>query len=1301
MFKALVIFLLCSAAYADDALQQWRRKAGEIRQLAENDTPRAYQEARRLQAALPGDATPADRARALNLLARIEVYWAQTEQAALHIQQARTLAQQHDDPVGQAEADLNDALNAINEANIDAAIAAAIHAVAVLDGVDRPDLLGEALLRMAMMYRRTDQIDDSITLSMQALSIAKQNNDPIALLYGYQGLAIAYEHSARYTEARDYYQLMREQARTAGSIRLEAQALLGLGHAYGNLGDTQKGGQAIHDAIAIFRATDSPFSINFAQFALAENLRLQRRYAETLPIFDEILARYQRYPNKIGLWWTLNARSGDLLALGKIADAHRDVEQAYALAKVIGLPLYLTDSAKRLAEIAAAQGNHRKAYQLMLEAATMATQKAKDNAATRMSQLAHRYQTESKQREIDKLNRRSQQQAEELTHRSLEQRWLWTILGGSVVMLVSSALFLLRLERSHRKLATLNNEIQLAKNKLQATLDAIPDLMFEVGLDGRYYDCHSPQTELLAAPIEQLLDHTVADIMPAEPAAVCLAALREAHERGMSMGRQMLLPLPHGDFWFELSIAGKPRVAGEEPRFIVMSRDITARKQLEAQALQREQEFRVLVENSPDLIFRYDRQCRRIYVNPAVAQLIGKASDGLLDKTPSEAAILSAEEASKLMRMIRQVLASGLPAENEVECLSADGQLHYFHNRYAPEFDAHGEVASVISIARDITERKQSEQRLWLLDFALNQIGEAVYIIDQQDYRFLDVNAEACRSLGYSSEELLALTVYDIDPDADPNEMENLQRDIDTSQLHVFERRHKTKDGRIFPVEINAKVFYYQGRPTSIALVRDITERKRVENEIRALNANLEQRVQERTEELRQQTRYLRTLIDTLPMLAWLKDNESRFLVVNQATAQACDHYADDMIGKTDLDFWPHALAAGYRADDARVMAGGRRITVEERFQDAQGDMIWIETFKAPVLDEDGSVLGTVGIARDISERKAMDAAREAALAEAKRLARLRSEFMARMSHELRTPLNGILGYAQILLAENRLQDREGMMIAAIQRSGEHLLSLINDILDFSKIEAGKQRLSLGNIALPDFLRDLVGIVSIKAEQKRLDFICDMAPELPDVILADETRLRQVLLNLLANAVKYTQQGQVSLRVTASAPGRLYFEVQDTGIGIDSDQLEHIFQPFEQATQGDGTGLGLSISRELVRLMGSDINVSSQVGVGSCFQFELAVTVIAAGSGGHHTLPETASALPPGVALITPPPEEMRILYRLAQEGSMRDIIRQAAHLSELDEGYRPFAEQLQRLAQGYQSKAVLDMVARYIDNTP
>ncbi|HEX6705236.1 MAG TPA: response regulator [Albitalea sp.] len=242
---------------------------------------------------------------------------------------------------------------------------------------------------------------------------------------------------------------------------------------------------------------------------------------------------------------------------------------------------------------------------------------------------------------------------------------------------------------------------------------------------------------------------------------------------------------------------------------------------------------------------------------------------------------------------------------------------------------------------------------------------------------------------------------------------------------------------------------------------------------------------------------------------------------------------------------------------------------------------------------------------------------------------RAKSEFIAGMSHELRTPLNAILGYAQILRRSENLSPREVTGIATVQRSGEHLLLLIDDMLDLARIEAGKVELYVESMALGSLLNVVNDIIRVEAQRKELRFEYEVAGKLPAVVRADERRLRQVLLNLLNNAVKFTSQGMVALRVTAletdTGHARIRFEVQDTGIGIQVEHLERIFRPFEQAADVQrrfgGTGLGLAISRQLVLLMGSDIHVDSRVGAGSRFWFELDLPVALPG-----TL-DTASAI--------------------------------------------------------------------------
>ncbi|MEM5453844.1 ATP-binding protein [Paraburkholderia phytofirmans] len=284
-------------------------------------------------------------------------------------------------------------------------------------------------------------------------------------------------------------------------------------------------------------------------------------------------------------------------------------------------------------------------------------------------------------------------------------------------------------------------------------------------------------------------------------------------------------------------------------------------------------------------------------------------------------------------------------------------------------------------------------------------------------------------------------------------------------------------------------------------------------------------------------------------------------------------------------------------------------------------------------LDRVAAAFNAMGARLYCAYRDEQDTAAER---EARNLAeaanRAKGEFLANMSHELRTPLNGILGYAQILERDATLSERQRERVAAIRNSGEHLLTLIEDTLDFARIEAGKLRVEIGDVPLAGFVDVIRDIIDVKAEQKRLDFICEIAGDAPVGVRADERRLRQVMLNLLANAVKFTDSGCVSLHISRSESNRVRFEVRDTGIGIGHDQLNTIFEPFEQLGAAErragGAGLGLAISREFVRAMGGEIEVESEIGRRSTFRFELpaaTVTPVLRKATGPAPLPFTAT----------------------------------------------------------------------------
>jgi PAS domain S-box-containing protein len=326
---------------------------------------------------------------------------------------------------------------------------------------------------------------------------------------------------------------------------------------------------------------------------------------------------------------------------------------------------------------------------------------------------------------------------------------------------------------------------------------------------------------------------------------------------------------------------------------------------------------------------------------------------------------------------------------------------------------------------------------------------------------------------------------------------------------------------------------------------------------------------------------------------------------------------------------WERMTPLEYRALDERKAAEIRDTRTctpyEKEFLGKDGGRIPV--LIGAVLFDDSPDHG-VAFVLDLSERKRAEAEREARHA-AEAANRAKSAFLANMSHELRTPLNAILGYAQLLKKEPALSDRLVGGLDTIEQSGRHLLTLITDILDLAKIEAGKFELWPEWLNFPLLLSVVKDIARVRAEQKDLLFTLAAASDLPHSIQADEKRLRQVLLNLVGNAVKFTDRGEVILRVEClareGATATLRFEVSDSGVGIASEELETIFQPFEQVGAMDrriaGTGLGLAISRQLVRLMGGEIQVDSAVGRGSRFWFDLTLPAVEAEASARSTLP--------------------------------------------------------------------------------
>ena len=364
--------------------------------------------------------------------------------------------------------------------------------------------------------------------------------------------------------------------------------------------------------------------------------------------------------------------------------------------------------------------------------------------------------------------------------------------------------------------------------------------------------------------------------------------------------------------------------------------------------------------------------------------------------------------------------------------------------------------------------------------------------------------------------------------------------------------------------------------------------------------------------ELESSQRLYLSLVETLPVYLMRKDREGRFIFANQAFCRLLGKTLAEIQGTTDYDHFPKELAEKYRRDDLKVVETGGLFTDVEDHVESDGIHYYFEVLKTQVIDASGQVVGSQCICWDVTDRKRAEEALQSAKLAAEKANQAKSEFLANMSHEIRTPMNAIIGMTELVL-ETRLAPDQREYLASVMEAGESLLTIINEILDFSKIEAGQLQLESTRFDLREMLGSALKSLGVRAHRKGVELTWRCDDDVPKFVLGDITRLRQIVFNLVGNAIKFTHRGEAVLsvrKITASDVSvRLEFAVTDTGIGIAPEHIEKIFGAFQQADASTtrhfgGTGLGLAIARRLVQLFGGDIDVLSTLGKGSTFRFE-------------------------------------------------------------------------------------------------
>ena len=506
------------------------------------------------------------------------------------------------------------------------------------------------------------------------------------------------------------------------------------------------------------------------------------------------------------------------------------------------------------------------------------------------------------------------------------------------------------------------------------------------------------------------------------------------------------------------------------------------------------------------------------------------------------------------------------------------------------------QIEQTIETARHVSQPLASSDELY--HSLVDSLPIHVTRIDL-DGRITFANETFCRLIGKPAEQLIGRTDYDFSP---PELAQKYQRDNQRvaatgTALHAIEENRL--DGLLSFYEVwKLPVYNAAGQVIEIqAVFWDVTERE------------------ENRAALARERDLLRTLMDSLPDLIYVKDVNGRYITVNRSLQRLWGNPSlESIVGKTVFDFVGDDLAGTYSQVDLDVLRHDRAVVdSEEQVVTSTGEQRVYSSTKVPLHDQFGNVTGLVGIDRDITRRKRAEVELRQAREAADAANRAKSDFLANMSHEIRTPLNAVIGITDLLLDAAPVdKDREYLEI--IRDSGESLMVVINDILDFSKIEAGRLELESSDFNLPEVVRNATRALVLRARNKELGLTCELDHHLPEWVKGDSTRLRQVLTNLIGNAIKFTSRGNVvvSVRFLADCDdgAQLQFRVLDTGIGIPADKLCHIFQAFAQADASTtrrfgGTGLGLAICTRLVHAMGGQLQVRSSVGQGSEFYFSL------------------------------------------------------------------------------------------------
>lgn len=644
------------------------------------------------------------------------------------------------------------------------------------------------------------------------------------------------------------------------------------------------------------------------------------------------------------------------------------------------------------------------------------------------------------------------------------------------------------------------------------------------------------------------------------------------------------------DYWFRVSIA--PLIRKQKRNAVVTFVDITERKNRELSLEQSRDYYYRMFENFPTLIWKTDLEGNVVYFNRSWSLFTGKRNEDYLGIKWLD--LIHPEDRKFYMEMKNKAFHSRKSFSIQYRICHATGKYRWIEGIYSPSFEVDGSYGGYIGIGIDITDRKNLEEGLIRYKMLAEKVRDTILFVEI-DGKIIDANNAAVELYGYKRGELLKHSVFDLIEGGKSvaiDEMKNGEKDG-----VFFETVHRHKDGSLFPVEVSAKTTKIMEKRVIICIIRDISERKNSENALI-----------DSEEKFRQ---VFHNSSDAIFVQEIKEDGSNgRLIEVNQ-TAGDMFHYSYEEFFEFDDPIFKIIQSSDDIERQCNELREKNYTTIQTKAKRKDGTTLPVEVICSYCYLNDKKMV--INIVRDITERLAVEQALKQAKEEAETANQAKSEFLANMSHEIRTPLNGIVGMVNLMRLSNLNQEQQEN-IKIIKTCVNALLNVINDILDFSKMEAGKLEIKKNNCDIKALVEHTIKAQSPVASGKGIELNYAFSAAMPQYVMGDFHRIQQILNNLISNAIKFTDDGEVWVKVKNLAATEqqveLLFVVEDTGIGIAEENRQRIFDSFSQVDGSytrrfGGTGLGLAITRQLVELMGGKIWVESTEGQGSRFYFQL------------------------------------------------------------------------------------------------